>query len=301
MWYGAVGFLVTLTLSLLAAPLVATAQPRGKIPRVGVLEPTPQQHPAPCLPAFRQGLRDLGYVEGQTILLDYRYAEGRPDRLPALDALEPRSTGCQAGDHDHPHCGRGGPRSGRTAPCGEPGTARWQSHGTGNTPHRARGKAPRAVQGRSALDCPRGRPGRPGLESPRRHSQHHRAGSPGAARAAPARGGDFRRWVSESLNLTKGCLLKYSERKKNPSKEMQAARSAPRSGICEARVSMLIRSSYLCWFHRCGENCHPAEGSQVTAQEKLEEEWRSVSTALATSCRYKSSLLMIPTYCPRMD
>jgi putative tryptophan/tyrosine transport system substrate-binding protein len=84
MWYSAVGFLVTLTLSHLVAPLVTTAQPRGKIPRVGVLEPTSQQRPAPCIFAFQQGLRDLGYVEGQTIRLDYRYAEEHPDRLPAL-------------------------------------------------------------------------------------------------------------------------------------------------------------------------------------------------------------------------
>src|SRR2546423_13174264 len=84
MWYSAVGFIVTFTLSLLTAPLVATAQPRGKIPRVGVLEPTSQQRPAPCIFAFQQGLRDLGYVEGQTIRLDYRYAEEHPERLPTL-------------------------------------------------------------------------------------------------------------------------------------------------------------------------------------------------------------------------
>jgi putative ABC transport system substrate-binding protein len=86
MWYSAVGCIVTLTLSLLAAPLATTAQPRGKIPRVAVLEPTSQARPAPCLFAFQQGLRDLGYVEGQTILLDYRYGEGHVDRLPALAA-----------------------------------------------------------------------------------------------------------------------------------------------------------------------------------------------------------------------
>jgi putative tryptophan/tyrosine transport system substrate-binding protein len=86
MWYSAVGGIVTLTLSLLAAPCAITAQPRGKIPRVGVLEPTSQARPAPCLFAFQQGLRDLGYVEGQTILLDYRYAEEHVDRLPALAA-----------------------------------------------------------------------------------------------------------------------------------------------------------------------------------------------------------------------
>ena len=86
MWYSAVGCLVTLTLSLLTAPLAINAQPRGKIPRVAVLEPTSQERPAPCLFAFQQGLRDLGYVEGQTIRLDYRYGEGHADQLPALAA-----------------------------------------------------------------------------------------------------------------------------------------------------------------------------------------------------------------------
>jgi ABC-type uncharacterized transport system substrate-binding protein len=86
MWYSTVGCLVTLTLSLLMAPLATQAQPRGKIPRVGVLQPASQARPTPCLFAFQQGLRDLGYVEGQTILLDYRSAEGHVDRLPALAA-----------------------------------------------------------------------------------------------------------------------------------------------------------------------------------------------------------------------
>lgn len=84
MRYRTIGCMVTLTLSLLAAPLATTAQPRGKIPRIGVLEPTSQQRPAPCIFAFQQGLRALGYVEGQTLLITYRYAEEQPDRLPAL-------------------------------------------------------------------------------------------------------------------------------------------------------------------------------------------------------------------------
>ena len=86
MWHRIVGCIVTLTLSLLTAPLAPTAQPRGKIPKVAVLEPHSQERPAPCLFAFQQGLRDLGYVEGQTIRLDYRYGEGHADRLPALAA-----------------------------------------------------------------------------------------------------------------------------------------------------------------------------------------------------------------------
>ena len=86
MWCRTIGCLVTLTLSLLAAPCTIPAQPRGKIPRVAVLDPTSHERPSPGLLAFQQGLRDLGYVEGQTILLDYRYGEGHVDRLPALAA-----------------------------------------------------------------------------------------------------------------------------------------------------------------------------------------------------------------------
>jgi ABC-type uncharacterized transport system substrate-binding protein len=82
----AVGCIVTLILSLLVAPRVTPAQPRGHLPRVAVLEPASQERPTPCLFAFQQGLRDLGYVEGQTIHLDYLYGEGHADRLPALAA-----------------------------------------------------------------------------------------------------------------------------------------------------------------------------------------------------------------------
>ena len=85
MWYGTAGCIIACTLSLLAVPLLATAQPRGTIPRVGVLDPSFPPGPS-CLAGFRQGLRDLGYVEGQTITLVSRYAEGQPDRLPALAA-----------------------------------------------------------------------------------------------------------------------------------------------------------------------------------------------------------------------
>jgi putative ABC transport system substrate-binding protein len=75
-----------LILSLLVAPLATTAQPRGHIPRIGVLELGSQQAPLGCLGAFRQGLRDLGYVEGHNITVAYRYADGHRDRLAALAA-----------------------------------------------------------------------------------------------------------------------------------------------------------------------------------------------------------------------
>ncbi len=77
--------IITFALSLLVAPLAAEA-PRRKIPLVGVLEPTSPTGPRNCFAAFQQGLRDLGYVEGQTIAFEYHYAAGQHDRLPALAA-----------------------------------------------------------------------------------------------------------------------------------------------------------------------------------------------------------------------
>jgi hypothetical protein len=68
MWYSAVGFLVTLTLSLLAAPLAAGAQPAGKVWRIGVLTGGVDPE-SPRGASFRQGLRELGYVEGQNIAM----------------------------------------------------------------------------------------------------------------------------------------------------------------------------------------------------------------------------------------
>jgi putative ABC transport system substrate-binding protein len=85
MWYGAVGCIVTLTLSLLAVPLAAAAQPSAKAARIGYLAMTGGAG-SPLPEAFRQGLQDLGYVEGKTMAMVYRFAEGKPERLPALAA-----------------------------------------------------------------------------------------------------------------------------------------------------------------------------------------------------------------------
>jgi putative ABC transport system substrate-binding protein len=71
---------------LVAVPLGAAAQPAGKVSRVGVLSTGPAGSNPHLSEAFRQGLRDLGWLEGQNIVLEYRYAEGRDDRLPALAA-----------------------------------------------------------------------------------------------------------------------------------------------------------------------------------------------------------------------
>jgi len=76
---------VTGSLTLLAAPLAAEAQQAAKIARIGILGFNLAA--APHLPeAFRQGLRDLGYVEGHNFVIEYRDAEGKPERLPALAA-----------------------------------------------------------------------------------------------------------------------------------------------------------------------------------------------------------------------
>jgi ABC-type uncharacterized transport system substrate-binding protein len=73
-----------LTLALLAAPIAADAQPAGKIPRIGILRQG--SPPDPLVEAFRQGLRELGYVEDRNISIEYRWTEGRDERLPDLAA-----------------------------------------------------------------------------------------------------------------------------------------------------------------------------------------------------------------------
>jgi len=86
MWHSTVGCLIILTLSLFVTPLATEAQQSGHIPVVGVLRPENPSADFDPLSAFRQGLRELGYVEGQTIRLAYRFADGQGDRLPALAA-----------------------------------------------------------------------------------------------------------------------------------------------------------------------------------------------------------------------
>ena len=77
---------MALTCSFLAAPPAAGAQPPKKVPRIGVLWPYSPTVASPFAEAFRQGLRGLGYVEGQNIALEERWAEGRLDRLPSAAA-----------------------------------------------------------------------------------------------------------------------------------------------------------------------------------------------------------------------
>jgi putative ABC transport system substrate-binding protein len=78
-------FSITLLLSGFFNPVAAEAQQAANVARIGVLAlnraTNPRGHEA-----FRQGLRDLGYVEGRNVVIEYRDAEGKPERLPALAA-----------------------------------------------------------------------------------------------------------------------------------------------------------------------------------------------------------------------
>jgi ABC-type uncharacterized transport system substrate-binding protein len=78
-------FLCGLTLGTLSAPLVAEAQP-GRVFRVGFLTAFSSSEPDPRFDTFRQELRNLGYVEGQNLLIERRYAEGSDARFRALAA-----------------------------------------------------------------------------------------------------------------------------------------------------------------------------------------------------------------------
>jgi putative ABC transport system substrate-binding protein len=86
-WVGVQG-LMALALGLVATPVAAAAQPPGKIPRIGIVLPGSPEAPLAreVYGAFRQGLRDLGYVEGQNIAVEERWAQGRVERFPDLVA-----------------------------------------------------------------------------------------------------------------------------------------------------------------------------------------------------------------------
>ena len=71
---------------ILAAPLAAEAGQPAKVPRIGYLHARSPVEAADITNAFRRGLRDLGYVEGQTIAIEYRWAEGKFERVPPLAA-----------------------------------------------------------------------------------------------------------------------------------------------------------------------------------------------------------------------
>jgi putative ABC transport system substrate-binding protein len=78
-------FSITLLLGGLLSPVAAEAQQAAKVARIGWLTDNPATSPH-LREAFLQGLRDLAYVEGRNVAIEYRDAEGKPERLPALAA-----------------------------------------------------------------------------------------------------------------------------------------------------------------------------------------------------------------------
>jgi putative tryptophan/tyrosine transport system substrate-binding protein len=79
-------FVASVTLGLLSAPLAAGAQPAGKVHRIGFLGNSTAALEANLVQPFRDGLRELGYVEGRDVAIEYRWAEGQYERFPALIA-----------------------------------------------------------------------------------------------------------------------------------------------------------------------------------------------------------------------
>src|SRR5215471_6168509 len=85
-----IGLLMTLVLGMLTVPLSVDAQQVGHSRRIGFLTmaspPEASAESAARVAAFRQGLREFGWIEGQNLAIEYRWAVGRADRLPALAA-----------------------------------------------------------------------------------------------------------------------------------------------------------------------------------------------------------------------
>jgi putative ABC transport system substrate-binding protein len=77
-------FVGTLTLSLLAAPLAAEAEQAGKVYRVGYLTVPSRETAQGVANSFQRALRDLGWIEGQNVVVNYRFADSDVDRLPDL-------------------------------------------------------------------------------------------------------------------------------------------------------------------------------------------------------------------------
>ena len=77
-------FIGTLAGGLVAAPFAVDAQQPRRVPRVGWLSSTAASMNDSFLDAYRQAMRELGYIEGRTVITEYRFADGRVDRLADL-------------------------------------------------------------------------------------------------------------------------------------------------------------------------------------------------------------------------
>jgi hypothetical protein len=113
----------------LAWPLAARAQQAGKLPTTGF---SAAGTPTPSHGAFTQRPRELGWIEGRTVAIEYRQAEGRPERFAEIEWRSsprdyPGGEGSQGRDHDHSGRLRHRLRSGGIGSRCQPGAARRQS------------------------------------------------------------------------------------------------------------------------------------------------------------------------------
>ena len=79
-------FIGSVASGVLVVSLHSYAQPQGKVWRIGILETVSPELNAANLDAFQQGLRELGYIEGRNLIIEYRSADGRSERFPSLAA-----------------------------------------------------------------------------------------------------------------------------------------------------------------------------------------------------------------------
>src|SRR6266481_7602541 len=77
---------ILVAVAVLAVRVLAEAQQPKKVPRIGFLATVSPSTISSRVDSFRQGLRELGYVEGKNIVIEWRYGDGKLDRLPALAA-----------------------------------------------------------------------------------------------------------------------------------------------------------------------------------------------------------------------
>jgi hypothetical protein len=193
---------VLLALGLLAAPLAVEAQGPGKVPRVGYVWARVSSEDQRTWEVAQQGLRELGYVEGQNIALEVRWAEGRYERLPALVAelvrlkvdvlvvgTTPGALAAKSATRTIPIVmyAVGDPvGSGLVASLAHPG-----GNLTGAEPVQPGGQreAPRAPQGMPPGHLPCSRPHESGESDPCCLLERDPSGSPGARTAASIRQG----------------------------------------------------------------------------------------------------------------